>query len=378
MRSYNHLWEKVISPDNIKLAIRNASKGKRDRTRVREIFENMDKYIPHFQKMAMTYKHKRKPPKIIYDGISRKKREIIVPSFDEQVLHHMIVNVLSPIITKGMYHHSHGSIPGKGPTKGAAAIKKWIAHDTKNVKYFLKMDIKQFFGSVPHDKLEELIRKKIHDERFNSLLHEVIDCTEIGLPLGFHTSHWLANWYLQGLDHYIKQELKAVHYIRYMDDMVIFGSNKRKLHKMREEIEKYLNERLGLRLKENWQVCRFSYKDRATGGDRGRDLDFMGYRFYRMRVVLRKSIMIKMSRKARKMAAKEKPTIYDCRQILSALGWIKQTDTYGMYEKWIKPFVSFGKCKKRISNYDKKRNKEVKSYELEKMYKFGQHEACGA
>ena len=43
-----------------------------------------------------------------------------------------------------------------------------------------------------------------------------------GIPLGFYTSQWLSNWYLQGLDHFIKEQLCAVHYMRYMDDMVVF------------------------------------------------------------------------------------------------------------------------------------------------------------
>ena len=60
--------------------------------------------------------------------------------------------------------------------------------------------------------------------------------------------------YLTGLDHYIKEVLRVKHYVRYMDDMVIFGSNKRYLHRVREAISKYLNIELDLELKENWQV----------------------------------------------------------------------------------------------------------------------------
>lgn len=360
MKSYNHLWEQTVAPENIKTAIRNASKGKRKREYVKRVFEHQDEYVPYYQQLAVEYRHRKKPPKVIYDGISRKKREIIVPSFDEQVLHHMVVNALAPIIQKGKYQHAHGSVPKTGPAKGKKTIQSWIGHQTKNVKYFLKMDIRQFFGSVPHDRLEALAARKIHDKKFLRLLHEIISCTDKGLPLGFHTSHWLANWYLQDLDHFIKEKLKAVHYIRYMDDMVIFGPNKRDLHRMRAEIEAYLNRELGLELKGNWAVARFNYKDRRTGGERGRDLDFMGFRFYRKRITMRRSIMLRMTRKARAMGKKEKPTVYDCRQMISALGWLKQTDTYGMYLIWIKPSVNFRNCKKRISRYDKRQSRKEK------------------
>lgn len=195
----------------------------------------------------------------------------------------------------------------------------------------------------------------IIDEKFLKLLFEIIDVTERGLPLGFYTSQWLANWYLQDLDHYIKEQLGAVHYIRYMDDMVIFGSNKRKLHEIRKCISDYLANNLGLTLKENWQVFRFDYI--RKGKHYGRFLDFMGFRFYRDRTTLRKSIMLKASRKARAIGKKEKATVYDLRQMISYLGWIDCTDTYNFYLKYIKPYVNFGKVKKRIASYDKRQNK---------------------
>ena len=57
----------------------------------------------------------------------------------------------------------------------------------------------------------------------------------------------------------------------------------------------------------------------------------------------------------RKIGKKEKPTIYDIRQMLSYLGWIDATDTYGMYLKYIKPYVNFQYMKRRISRHDKRR-----------------------
>ena len=356
MKTYRHLMEKVLTADNIKLAVRKAAKGKRDRKRVREIEGNIDRFIPYFQEMALKYKRRYKKPKVIYDGIVKKKRQIIVPSFDEQVMHHMIVNILEPVIMHGMYEHVHGSLPKRGPIAGKKQIHKWMLHDKKNCRYCLKMDIKHFFGSIPHYRLLKHIRKYIKDDQFIRLLNEIISTTDIGLPLGFHTSHWLANWYLQGLDHYIKEDLRAVHYMRYMDDMVIFGANKKKLHRMRVSIEAYLNDNLGLELKENYQVFHMEYVDK-NGKVRGRDLDFMGFRFRHNRIVMRKSIMYRMCRKARRINNRDKPTIHDCKQMMSALSWIKNTDTYGMYLKYIKPYVSFQYMKRRISRYDRRVNK---------------------
>lgn len=134
MKSYNHLMEKMLSPENVKLAIKKAAKGKRDRKRVRRILENPDRYVEYYQNFAINYKHRNKKPKTINDGFRQKKRQIIVPSFDEQVLHHMVVNVLEPIIKHGMYEHVHGSIPKRGPMAGRKTIIKWLKNDRKNCK----------------------------------------------------------------------------------------------------------------------------------------------------------------------------------------------------------------------------------------------------
>ena len=361
MKSYNHLWEKFISEENIRLAIVNSSKRKRKRKLVKDIYENPDKWIPTIKVYAENFKNYNHAPIEIYDGITRKKRTIIVPHYMEQIVHHMIINVLEPIFRHGMYEHSYGSIPKRGAHKGKKVVEKWIKHDKKNVKYCLKMDIRKFFDSIPHDILKNKLASIIHDEKFLVVLNELIDVIDVGIPLGFYTSQWLANWYLQELDHFIKEKLQAVHYIRYMDDMVIFGSNKRTLHKIRIEINNYLRQKLGVELKDNWQVFRFDYI--KNDEHYGRILDFMGFRFCRDKTILRKSIMLKATRKAKKMSKKAKVTIHDIRQLLSYLGWVKHTNTYNMYKIWIKPYVNIRYCKKRISKYDKRNNKEVHDYE---------------
>lgn len=358
MKSYNHLYEICISESNRQESLKLAKHSKRIRRIMKHRHMSDEAVIEKSYDWIVNYENAEHTPVYIYDGISRKERVIIVPTMEELIVQHNVVNALKPMFCKGMYEHTYASLPGRGAHKGKQVIEKWIRTDPKNCKYVLKMDIRHFFDTIPHDRLKAKLRKSIHDEKMLDLLFRIINVTEVGIPLGFYTSQWLSNWYLQGLDHYIKEKLGAVHYMRYMDDMVVFGSNKKVLHRMREAISDYLVEELGLELKSNWQVFRFSYID-SDGNDRGRDLDFMGFRFYRNRTVLRKTIMYKATRKARKISKKEKPTIYDARQMLSYLGWIDCTDTYLMYQKWIKPYVSFQRLKRKVSQYDKYDDRRV-------------------
>lgn len=356
MKTYKHLFEKLVAEDNVHLAIHNASLGKHDRPVVQEICNNEDIHIPRLQALCENYKNHNHTPKEIYDGISRKKRIILVPAHDEQVVHHMIVNVLKPIFMKSLYEHSYGSIPGRGSHLAKKHIEKWIKRDPKNTKYCLQMDVRKYFDSVPHDILKAKLSKIIKDKKFLDLLFTIIDVQPIGIPLGFYTSQWLANFYLTELDHYIKEQLCATYFVRYMDDMVIFGANKRTLHKLQKLISNYLETQLGLKMKSTWQVFKIEYEDKQ-GKTHGRPLDFMGFKFYRNRTTLRRKIMLRASRKARKIAKKIIITIYDCRQMLAYAGWIAVTNVHSFYVLWIKPYVNLSLLRRQISIYDRRVNK---------------------
>lgn len=362
MKTYKNLYEKLVSDENYHEAVRNACRHKggkgRKARKARYIKGREEERKPFVMKMVKSPLPISHTPIEIYDGIRRKKRRIVVPTMEEQVLHHMVVNVLKPIFLKGMYEHSYGSIPGRGGHLAKKRIERWIRHGGRDCKYALKMDVHKFFDSVPRDRLKAMLDRIIRDERFMGVVNAIIDSGpgDVGIPIGFYTSQWFANFYLTGLDHYIKEELGARYYVRYMDDMVVLGPNKRALHRMREKIGRYLRDVLGLEMKGNWQVYLFDYQ--KGGGRVGRDLDYMGFRIYREHTALRRSIMLKCTRKARRVRKKVmrtgRKTVHDSRQMLSYLGWIDATDTYDMYRERVKPFVSFRQMKRQVGRYDRR------------------------
>ena len=374
-KSVNNLYKPMLEHSNVEQKFHKAAKGKTERPDVAVILEptNIQRHVknvveqlentapegydvPHPEK---AWKPSRHGKVCINEGTSRKVRMIEKPRYNyEQVIHHIVVSACYDIFMKGMYEFSCGSVPNRGAHYGKRYIERWIQRDKKNCKYVLKMDIRHFFESVDHDVLKAWLKKKIRDERMLYILELIIDGSEVGLPLGFYTSQWLSNFMLQPLDHFIKEQLKAVHYIRYMDDMVVFGKNKKELHRMQQEIERFLREKFNLQMKGNWQVFRFDYTEKKTGKRKGRPLDFMGFQFYHDKTILRESIMLSCTRKVNRVAKKEKITWYDATAILSYMGYLSNTDTYDMYLQRVKPYVNVKKLKKIVSKHSKRKERE--------------------
>ena len=352
MKTFKRMFEK-IDKDSVIKAIHDASKGgkKKKRTDTKKALNDIETYADIILKQLPTFKSDKHKPKEIYDGIARKKRTIIVPTFREQVVHHIIVNSLKPMFLQGLYEHSYGSIPNRGVHDAKKTIERWIRKDTENCKYVLRMDIRKYFESIPHDILKEKIKRELKDEIMLRLIFEVIDATDKGLPLGFYTSQWLSMWYLKDLDHYIKEQCRAIHYVRYMDDMIVLDSDKEHLHYILDRISDYLDV-LGLELNQKTQIFPLD----------SRDIDFMGFRFFGDKTILRRSIFYKILRKARRISNKSRATIYDIRQMLSYLGWIKSTSIYQVYLDYVKPFVDFGEYKNQISKYDRRMQNELDTY----------------
>ena len=170
MKSYNHLYEKTISETNRRYALSQAKHSKRFRKIMKHRHMSDDAAVEQSLDWIVNYENAEHVPVYIYDGITRKERTIIVPTMEELLVQHCIVNAMKPMFCKGMYEHSYASLPGRGAHKGKQVIEKWIRTDPKNCKYVLKMDIRHFFDSIPHDHLKAKLKKTVHDEKMLDLL----------------------------------------------------------------------------------------------------------------------------------------------------------------------------------------------------------------
>lgn len=313
-----------------------------------------DVEVPHPE---LAYKPRKRTPKIIFEH--GKQRKIYMPEIHEQWLHHIIVLVLEPIIMATAYPYSCGSFPKRGAHYGKKQIERWLK-DNKETRCFAKIDIRHFYDNIRIDILMKELAIRIKDDWFLYIIRLCLKGFKKGIPLGFYISQWLANYILEPLDKMVTEKLGIKKFMRYMDDMPLFASSKKILHKAVVEIMQVLGRRFRLKLKRTWQVCKFYYRK----GERiiGRPLDFMGFVFYREKTIIRKGIMLSATRLAAKMhRAKEEHRGYYQKHIeamLSYMGWFTCTDTYDCYQSRIKPYIHVGRLKKIISKIKRRQNHE--------------------
>lgn len=386
LKSFNHLFEPMVEDIEIEASIYEAAESKHSRPPVQSVLADLKRNI---RKIKYKVVHGEwRPPShkrsILQEGSHRKSRDIEKPEWnDEQIIHHMLMRQFRKIVVPRTYRYACGAfgraderwtrvacnpardpkkkVKGRGPLFAVTVIRRWIDGYNGRKFYVAELDIKSFYNTIDLDVLKAKLRKLIRDKRYLDLLFKVIDGSAPGLPKGYYTSPWLANFYLMDLDNYIQQELKPDHYLRYMDNFFLFGVNKKKLHRIVIAIQEYLHQELHLALNSNWQVYRFEYE--RNGQVKGRAINALGFVIHRDRVTLRKSILKRSRAKANRMHRLHRCTRLDAACMVSYRVWYKHTDTYRYFQKWIKPKVSIRYCRLRLSKYAKAANKRRKQHD---------------
>lgn len=345
MKRKGNIYTSIIEENNIKKAILNASKNKQDRKNVKKITCNIQYYTVLIQKILKdkTYRPNQYTEMKIFDTHKNKERIIYkVPFYPDKCIQVALIQSIESILYRGMYELCCCSIKYRGVNFAARYIKKILVRDRKNTKYCLKLDIKNFYPSINKQILKHKILKIIKCRDTLDLIDLIIDNSKQGLPIGVYTSQFFANFYLQDLDHFIKEKLHVKYYIRYMDDMLLFHRNKKELHKIRDEIEEFLKKE-DLKLKENWQLFKTE----------SRPIDFIGYRFYRGHTTLRRKNFLRIKRRIKKIYKKGKINYKDAATVLSYFGLMKHCDSEKMKEKYIYPYIKIRKCKGVVKNETK-------------------------
>lgn len=326
MKRYNNLYQKIYDLENIKLAHKNARKGKSHYSEVKMVEANPEECFTKIHNILKNKNFRNSEYEVFTRVCNGKEREIFkLPYFPDRIIHHCIMNILEPIWMKTLIADTYSSLKNRGIHKGVKRIKKALK-DRNNTKYCLKMDVKKFYPSIDHSILKQIIRKKIKDQDLLWLLDKIIDSAD-GVPIGNYLSQYFGNLYLSGLDHWLKEQKRCRYMFRYCDDICVLHPDKRHLLQLRKDISEHLQTNLNLKLKDNWQIF--------PVGKRG--IDFLGYRFFHDYTLLRKNTATRFKRRIKQIKKMHKSLtpINILSSIMSYWGWMKYADCYRLSQKYI-------------------------------------------
>lgn len=288
-----------------------------------------------------------------YDPLSKKVRRIGIASMKQQCYDYIAVNAMKKMFDAKIGHYQCASLKNKGQLFGKDAVETWVRTNPKKCAWVFKADVKQFYPSVPHPTLKSFLRRDIKNNDVLYLAYTLIDTYEEGLCIGSYFCQYAANYYLSYAYHFVREKLYSerrgkrlnlVHHVLfYMDDILLLGSNKKHVKKAANELERYLNNTLGLKLKPTYQLFPLD----------SRPIDMMGYKIYSYKTVVRKRIFDRANKVYVKMKnPKNEMSLGDAYKVVSYYGYFKHTYSK-KYSKKVKLDKTVKKAKEVISNASK-------------------------
>jgi len=249
------LYARIHTWDNLLLAYRKASKGKRSKEPAARFEYHLEDNLITLQDELRTKTYHPGAYNSFY--IHEPKRRLISAApFRDRVVHHALCNVIEPIFERSFIHDSYANRVGKGTHRALDRAQRYA----RRYRYVLPCDVRQFFPSIDHAILRDILARKIRDPDTMWLIDRILESgvgvlseeyqmvwfpgddpstgsgqgllaaeRPRGLPIGNLTSQFWANCYLNPFDHFVKRELRCQGYVRYVDDMLLFGDDKDQL-----------------------------------------------------------------------------------------------------------------------------------------------------
>jgi RNA-directed DNA polymerase len=262
-RTYDNLFPALTSFENLYQAYHKAARGKRGQPAVAAFEFDLESNLLRLQGELGSRTYRVGGYYSFYIR-ETKRRLISAAPFRDRVVHHALCNVIEPIFERTFIADSYANRVGKG-THCALDRAQTLA---RCYPYVLQCDVEQFFPSVDHGILCGILARKIADADVLWLIERIVASGEgvlqseyrpvyfpgddlfalkrpRGLPIGNLTSQFWANVYLNELDQFVKRKLHCRAYLRYVDDFLLFHTDKHQLWSWKEAIANFL---VGLRL----------------------------------------------------------------------------------------------------------------------------------
>ena len=258
-RRHDGLFGRIAGFQPLLTATREAIKGKRAKQVPAAFMANLECEVLRLER-ELTTRTWRPGGYVTIMVKEPKPRMVSAAPFPDRVVHHAVCAVVQPIFEAGFIPDSYANREGRGTHR---AVDRY-EHFRDRFRHVLRCDIYRYFPAIDHAVLKADLRRRIACAGTMWLLDAIIDgsnpqepvnihypgddlltpvCRRRGLPIGNLTSQFFANLYLDGLDHFVKEVLRAKGYVRYVDDFALFHDDPAVLAEWRERITAYLARR---------------------------------------------------------------------------------------------------------------------------------------
>ena len=291
-KKYRNLIGRIVSDENMRLALHRTANSKRLTTGYLEFKEYAEVNLKELADdiAAGTYRLGPYREFLIYEP---KPRLISALNFRDRIAQHALVSIIGPIFEATLLPRTFACRVGMGTHAGVKAVQAEMRR-RPDLQYYLKTDFSKYFHSIDRAVLHGLIDHKVTCRATLAMIDQITPRTGVGVPIGNLTSQLWANVYGGLLDRHLQCDLGEKFWFRYMDDVVVLGSDMAHLRKLKEEIERFSRDAMRLRLSK-WNIGRV-----ASG------VNFLGYRIWPTHKLLRRQSVTRARRKiARFRAARD-------------------------------------------------------------------------
>lgn len=228
--------------ENIVKAYNEVCRNTKNKRKVAKFKEYRCIYISRIRQILETKSYVPGPYNV-FTIFEPKERRIVSQNMHDKVINHLVSRyILYPAIVPCLIDANVASRPNAGTKKGLELFMNFqrICKIKYHTFFILKCDISKFFASIDHEILKDKLKRKIKDKDALKIVFDIIDSDTDGLSIGNMSSQVLAIFYLNDMDHFIKEKLKIKYYVRYQDDFLLFHPSKAYLKFCLTEIEKFL------------------------------------------------------------------------------------------------------------------------------------------
>lgn len=313
----------------------------------------------------------------------KKYRIIMSENISDKIVNQLVSYFILILSFKCLIKENIATRKGKGSSYDYMLFEKYINDiGTNNNIYVLRIDIKKYFYNISHEILLSMLESRIKDKKAINILKKIIDLTDYdyvnnninslinkeinrinylktssneknklinelksiplyrkgyGLSIGCLTNQLLACFFLNDIDHYIKEVLRCKYYIRYMDDIYILSNDNEYLVYCFDKIKYELNK---IELNINNKSGIYRLKDGVV---------FLGYTYN----LTNNKLFVRYDNNTIKMIRRKLKYLYDndfdyyYRSISSYKGYFIRCNTNLFFDKYYYLCIN--------SNYDKYR-----------------------